>query len=134
VRLDHFASEEDIYIGICKKRKGMSMSTHVVDLPNFYGWLATGARLVTPFNGRQNNVFTPCCIGREVGLQLEFPSRDKNGGKGSLRLAVEGQVLGTLIDGEIQPGTYYPVVSLFNNGHQEVRVTLNSCPKVSPFL
>ena len=130
VRLDHFATEEDIYIGVCRKRKGMSMSTHVSELPSFYGWSPTAARLIMPNGGRENNVFEPCYIGQEVGIQLDFPSK---GGRGCLRISADGNVIGTLIDHGIQPGTYYPVVSLFNNRHQEVSVTLNSCPKFNPF-
>ena len=61
---------------------------------------------------RNENYFDPCHLGQEVGLLLNF---DK-GSKGSIMVTVNGQSVGYLFENCIPPGTYFPVVSLLNNG------------------
>jgi len=70
IKLDAFATEEDIIIGICRKDvEKINYSATASEISTFYGF-SPSSGIAISFN-RRENVWDPCCIGNEVGLFLD---------------------------------------------------------------
>ena len=113
VSLDMYHSEKDIFVGVCQKQR----PEQLYELHDFYGWLCTENRKVCRGDGKSHCQDGPygdySSIGDSIGVLLEF----NKVGIATLSFYKNGQSFGIAYD-NIQPGMYFPFVSLNGQGRQ----------------
>ena len=121
IRLEHYASEQDVFAGVCPKQRCESL----VELVDVYGWICTQDKKLVRAEGKpvaMEHYGDYSSIGDTIGVLLEF-SRE---GTASLTFYKNGRSEGLCFSG-MPPQTYFPCVALAGT---DVVVTLNSKAKL----